>query len=656
MDVSSPNRCQGCGQVPARDVRLAVCPVCLVRRLLDPEPEDAPVAGSVWRDSGDYILGEEITRGGMGRVVLAQDRTLHRTVAMKVMLERERPGPTDRQRFLREARILARLDHPNIVAVHDMGLDERGIPFFTMRRVQGQTLQAVIDALAAGDPAALAAYPLPRLLEVFLAICNAAQYAHSRGVIHRDLKPQNIMVGAFDEVVVLDWGIACVTGEESVHSTPAGRRGDSRMDLMGTLEGETLGTPHYMPPEQATGSTSKADVRSDVFLLGGILHAILTLQPPFRDEDIRWEGGVLRRSPVVRADAPAFQDTAIARRRGSALRTALPSLVPVVLRALSPRPEDRYPSVDDLAAEVRAQRAGHPTGAEQAGVRRRLHLGLWRHRTGAGVAGVALALGCATFLPGLVGKYTRQAVSIEVLRADGTPVPQVGLRLVPGKINTTDEIPADLPATHVATCPTLDFQEPHGDLFRPIWPSSVPRQTAGVFECVLNLDETGDYLLEMESDDGARLWVDDVVRVDLDGMHPAARASGRVRLEGRDQGMGKGVHRVRVAYFQRIGMAVLRVAWSKEDGKAPFPRHLLGPSTVSRGQAGAWTARLWAISENPHVVFTDARGRVSAPDVSRHQQFEVVPSLGGAEFLPAKGTNDGTGRLRFRMLAGDGRP
>ncbi len=154
-----------------------------------------------------YAPGREIARGGMGAVIDARDNKLGRSVAMKVMLQ-PGAGEAQRRRFLQEARVLASQAHPNIVPVYDLGTDSQGRPFYTMKLVQGVTLDQVIVKLRAGDKDAVKRYPLNALLIIFEKACDAVAFAHSRGIIHRDLKPQNVMVGEFGEVMVMDWGLA----------------------------------------------------------------------------------------------------------------------------------------------------------------------------------------------------------------------------------------------------------------------------------------------------------------------------------------------------------------------------------------------------------------------------------------------------------------
>src|SRR5207248_7961699 len=197
-----------------------------------------------------YEIGEQIGEGGMGAVYLAHDRELNRDVALKVL---RAPIPTDdeRMRILREARILASLEHPGIVPVHDVGALPDGRLFYVMKRVRGERL----DDFARNERSR------SELLRLFLQVCDAVAFAHAAGVIHRDLKPQNIMLGAFGEVLVLDWGLAKQIGEQ----TPAQPMQDSAGEIPAdTGHGTVLGTPGFMAPEQARGDVALIDERSDV--------------------------------------------------------------------------------------------------------------------------------------------------------------------------------------------------------------------------------------------------------------------------------------------------------------------------------------------------------------------------------------------------------
>ena len=222
-----------------------------------------------------YQVGAILGRGGMGEVLSARDEQIGRAVAIK-RLRIESPTPEVLARFLREARIQGRLEHPAIVPVHELSHEPGEEPFFVMRRLTGTTLGDVLALLAAGDPKATLLFGRKRLLRAFVDVCLAIEYAHTRGVVHRDLKPANIVLGDFGEVYVLDWGIAKI--EEEV----AGRASFSDIDTIeetpNTVVGSILGTPGYIAPEQIRGDVD-LDGRADVYALGCILFEVLAHEP-----------------------------------------------------------------------------------------------------------------------------------------------------------------------------------------------------------------------------------------------------------------------------------------------------------------------------------------------------------------------------------------
>ncbi|MFN0248314.1 MAG: serine/threonine-protein kinase [Kofleriaceae bacterium] len=218
-----------------------------------------------------YELGEVIGRGGMGEVVTARDDQIGRTVAIKRMRGDASPGAI--ARFVHEAQIQGRLDHPAIVPVHELGHDMRGRPYFVMKQLAGATLSTVIGKLADGDPATAKAFPRTRLLRAFAEVCLAIEFAHHRNVIHRDLKPANVMLGDYGEVYVLDWGIARVLGERTAPSEEEAHDAAPGM----TAAGAVLGTPGYMAPEQIRGGS--VDGRADVYALGCVLFELLANAP-----------------------------------------------------------------------------------------------------------------------------------------------------------------------------------------------------------------------------------------------------------------------------------------------------------------------------------------------------------------------------------------
>jgi serine/threonine protein kinase len=277
---------------------------------------------------GRYAIVDEIARGGMGTVYRAVDRELGRDVALKVA-SRPGAGALAEERLLREARVLARLEHPGLVPVHDVGTLPDGRLFYAMKRVRGRRL----DEHFAAEPS------IPARLRTFERICETVAFAHAHGVIHRDLKPENVMVGPFGEVLVLDWGVARLRDDDGPALTaPA----DAPTPAPGlTAEGTVLGTPGYMAPEQARGDVERTDERADVYALGAILYYLLTDAAP---------------PPSGPAGSP--------RRRNPSVPRPLDSICG---RALAAEPSARYASVQALSADVSAFLSGRPVVAHREG-------------------------------------------------------------------------------------------------------------------------------------------------------------------------------------------------------------------------------------------------------------------------------------------------
>ncbi|MCA9641340.1 MAG: serine/threonine protein kinase [Myxococcales bacterium] len=231
-----------------------------------------------------YEARDSLGEGGMGTVQLCHDRRVGRDVAMKLVRAEFGTSAQMRERFIREARVQGQLEHPSIVPVYDIGEGPNGEAYFTMRRVKGLTLEAVLFGLQNGDKEITRRYSQRRLLMAFSNVCLTIAYAHSRGVVHRDLNPANIMLGDFGEVIVLDWGLAKLPGIED--ATPASQR-VSLPDLHGltTRAGSVLGTPGYMPPEQIRGA-ERDDAKADIYALGSILFEIASLEPMHSGETV----------------------------------------------------------------------------------------------------------------------------------------------------------------------------------------------------------------------------------------------------------------------------------------------------------------------------------------------------------------------------------
>lgn len=297
----------------------------------------------------------EIGRGGIGRVLVAFDQFLQREIAIKELLpdhnssgDKRRSSGSGRsapvvQRFLREARVTGRLEHPNIVPVYELGRRKDGTLYYTMKLVRGRTLAAVLQAARSLDERLA-------LLPHFLGICNALAYAHSRGVIHRDVKPQNVMVGEFGETVVLDWGLAKVRGKKDFG------RGELKkewVELSGahSIEGSAIGTPAYMSPEQAEGKVDEIDERSDVWSLGAMLYEVLTGKPPYEGVNPFDVIGKLLQNPIT----PVREVTA----------EAPQELAAIAEKALQRSKGNRYQSAKQFAEDVQAWLSGKRVRAHE---------------------------------------------------------------------------------------------------------------------------------------------------------------------------------------------------------------------------------------------------------------------------------------------------
>lgn len=320
-------------------------------------------------------------QGGLGSVFLARDLELNRNVALKMLKDEISQDAQSRARFLMEAEITGNLEHPGIVPVHARGLGRDGLPYYAMRFVKGENLKDALDRFHKtrndGGDSSARELEFQGFLRRFLTICETVSYAHSRGVLHRDLKPRNVLLGPFGETLVVDWGLAKPMGRPE-QTPPSGEtlRPASSSDVQPTYAGMRLGTPAYMSPEQARGDLHRLDFRTDVYGLGATLYYILAGRAPFKDAD----GAAIVARVELGDFAPPLR-----------INPSLPkALEAVCLKAMALKPEDRYPTSRALADDVERYLADQPPLAYREPLSERA--GRWLRRRKKFVAAAAALL------------------------------------------------------------------------------------------------------------------------------------------------------------------------------------------------------------------------------------------------------------------------
>ncbi len=408
-----------------------------------------------------YRLQGEIARGGMGAIHKVYDETLSRHLAMKVMLGQgyATPGcnkpdvdPRSLGRFLDEAQVTAQLDHPGVPPVHDLGLDAQGRVFFTMKLVRGNSLQEIFELVKGGDDE----WSTTRVLGVLLKVCEAMAYAHSKGVIHRDLKPANVMVGRFGEVYVMDWGLARILGQEDTKDIRIRAEMPVTSELRSarrkqvpeapdspllTMDGDVLGTPAYMSPEQARGDLEAVGPATDVYALGAMLYHLLSERMPYVTPGARVNAHALWQLVQMGPPQPI-----------GALAEEVPAeLVAICEKAMAREAGGRYEDVLELADDLRAHLEGRVVRAYEAGLRAETRKWFRRNKalalTGVGLVAVILA-----GLAGLAYTNTIALVTIVVITLAAlttiTYVNHASKRRIVGLLSTLYDIDDDSRTSH----------------------------------------------------------------------------------------------------------------------------------------------------------------------------------------------------------------
>jgi serine/threonine-protein kinase len=413
-------------QIADGDVQSSLMQISTVRPEEDPYATCTHVTGTTTSTGLRFRILRPHAKGGLGEVFVARDEELHREVALKEIQNQHADQPESRARFLLEAEITGGLEHPGIVPVYGLGTYADGRPYYAMRFIKGDSLKDAIDrfhkekaTLSAGDRI----MRLRQLLGRFVDVCNAVAYAHSRGVLHRDLKPGNVMLGKYGETLVVDWGLAKVLNGSAADVTEAPLRPSRSNDSTMTQTGTAMGTPAFMSPEQASGRVDQLSPRSDVYSLGATLYCLLTGQTPFHSQD---QGQILHK--VQQGDCP---------RPRAVDRRVPPALEALCLKAMALKPQERYPSPQALADDVEKWLADEPVTAHRESWLPRMARWARRHRPLVAAAVALLLTAVVALAAGIVAvnsekKRTEQALTAESAARQRTveTLNKMGLRLV----------------------------------------------------------------------------------------------------------------------------------------------------------------------------------------------------------------------------------
>lgn len=344
------------------------------------------------RSDSRYEVGDEVARGGMGVIYRVRDLQLNRTLAMKVMRAGKVPYSVQHlAQFLEEVQVTAQLDHPGIVAVHELGVDVEGRPFFTMKLVKGQDFSEIMTWIAGERDG----WNLSRAVGALVKVCQTVAYAHSKKVIHRDIKPSNIMVGRFGEVYIMDWGLAKVQtrpdmfdlrivreGDDTLSRIQTSRTDETEDSPLITMDGTVVGTPSFMSLEQARGEVEQIDQRSDVYSLGAVLYQLLVGTPPHSETKFRLSPRTILARVIDGPPTPISQLSP----------QAPPELIAICDKAMAREKSERYESALGMAEDLQAWLDSRVVRAYRTGPVAELQSWVRRNRLAASIAAAAITV------------------------------------------------------------------------------------------------------------------------------------------------------------------------------------------------------------------------------------------------------------------------
>lgn len=327
----------------------------------------SPIFNELQQKQPKFTQKRLLALGGMKKIFTVNDQKTSREIALAELKEDTHCSQEEIEQFLREARVTAALDHPNIVPVYDIGINIYGKPYFTMKFLRDESLHKVLKELRKANPYYVYKFPLPMLLEVFVKVCDALAFAHANGVVHLDIKPDNIMLGSYGEVYICDWGLAKILKSDEELPTATHQLDQTLLNHF-TLSGTVKGTPGFMAPEQINPRFGQKNTKTDIYAIGALLYSILTLKKPFSGQSVKQ---MLENTVNGALISPAELRT---------VNEVPKALSAVCMKAMAVKQSDRYETLDLLIEDIRAYQNGFATAAENPHLFTGLALFVKRHK------------------------------------------------------------------------------------------------------------------------------------------------------------------------------------------------------------------------------------------------------------------------------------